>query len=398
MSKDRYDVVVVGCGPGGSSAGRYAAKAGLSVCILDRSQEVGHPVRCGEGIAKVWLDEIGLSPDRKWISRDVEGAKIISPDGTTITLDEAHAGNECGYVVHRDVFDQTLAKMAANESAEIKLKTFVKGLITKNGRIKGVKASSFGKDQDIYSDIIIAADGFESQVGPWAGIDTKLKPRDINTCFQYTLSGVDIDPDHNSFYIGNEVAPGGYAWVFPKSERSANVGIGVNLSRIKKRGSVKQYLDDFIKRDPGLNPGKPIRQTAGAISCCSPLEKTTTDGVMLVGDAARHIDPLTGGGVVFACLGGKRAGEVAAKAMEVGDTSNEVLKEYDKLWRTDFEEQLIRNYFGKEKFLELSDATMNKLIDALSGVELNNVTTLDILQAVNDKYPELVEEFGNLIM
>jgi len=398
MTKDRFDVIVVGCGPGGSTAARYAASAGLSVCVMDRSQEIGLPVRCGEGIARVWLDELKMNPDPKWISHEVDGARIIAPNGKLITLDAANAGNECGFVIHRDIFDQELARMAANESAEIRLKTFVKGLIRKSGRVCGVATTSFGNERQVFADIIIGADGFESKIGPWAGIDTTLKPRDINTCFQYTLAKCDIGSRFNDFYIGTDVAPGGYAWVFPKSETTANVGIGVNLSKIKGNAAAKRYLDAFVKSQPGLKGRNAIRQTAGAISCCEPIERTTTDGVMLVGDAARQIDPLTGGGVVFACLAGKRAGEVASMAYEKGDFTNDTLSEYDRSWRKDFEDQLLRNYFGKEKFLMLNDDTMNKLIDALSEVEINNVTTLDILQAVSEKYPELVEEFGNLIM
>jgi digeranylgeranylglycerophospholipid reductase len=398
MSKDKYDVVVVGCGPGGSTAARFAAKAGLSVCVLDRSQEIGLPVRCGEGIAKVWLDELSMKPNPKWIAHEVDGAMIVAPNGKYITLDEANAGNECGYVIHRDKFDQDLARMAANEGAEIRLKTFVKDLLKKNGNICGIKATSFGKNKEIFANIVIGADGFQSQVGPWAGIDTRLKAKDINSCFQYTMTRVDIDFKHNGFYIGNKVAPGGYAWIFPKGENTANVGIGVNLSKVSGKASAKRYLERFIESQPGLSKGMAIRETAGAISCCHPIDRTTTDGVMLVGDAARQIDPLTGGGVVFACLAGKRAGQIATTAVEKGDFSNGTLIDYDRLWRQDFEEQLVRNYFGKEKFLQLGDDTLNKLIDALSEIEINKVTTLDILQAVNEKYPELVEEFGNLIM
>lgn len=396
--KDEYDVIVIGCGPGGSTAARYAREAGMSVLVLDRRQEIGLPVRCGEGIAKVWLDEIGMSPNDEWIAHNVIGARIIAPDGSSITLDESNAGNECGYVVHRHKFDQDLARMAAESGAEIKLKTHVSGLLIEEGQIVGVKARSFGEELELRSKVVIGADGFESQVGKWAGIDTSLEPKDINSCYQYTLVGCTIDPQFNHFYIGNDVAPGGYVWVFPKGKDIANVGIGVNLAKIKGKGQPKHYLEKFIEADAGLKNAEAIRETAGAISCCLPLDKTTSDGVILVGDSARHIDPLTGGGVVFACLGGKRAGEIAAKAVKIGDCSDRILREYDRLWRMDFEEQLLRNYLGKEKFLELSDETMNKLIDALQDVDMNQVTTLDILQAVADRYPELVEEFSNMLL
>ncbi len=397
MRKLKYDVVVVGAGPGGSSTAKWAAKNGAKVLMIEKRQEIGSPVRCGEGIAKVWLDELGIKPDKKWIANEVKGARIISPNGTILTLTEKMAGNECGYVVERDIFDRELAKDAIRSGADCMVKCSATDVIKEEGKVVGVKAKHMGEKLEIRAPIVVGADGFESQIGRWAGIDTSLRPEDVNTCYEYVLVGIDGNPDFNDFYLGT-IAPGGYIWVFSKGADSANVGIGVQLSKLQNGGDAKMYLDKFIKSRPALAKGQPIKAIAGAVSVCAPIDCTVTDGLMLVGDAARQIDPITGGGVANACMAGMIAGKVASKAVNKHDFSKEMLMEYDKGWRDEFEDQMYRNFVAKEKLVKLSDETFDKCISAMQGVDLERITTLEILKAVQAKYPELIKEFEDLLM
>ena len=175
-----YDVVVIGAGPGGSVSAKYAAQSGCSTLLIEKRQEIGTPVRCGEGIAKRWLDDVGIEPSSKWIANEVDGARIISPNGTVLTVDETRAGNECGYVIHRDVFDLSLAQQAAAAGAEVMVKTSATGIIRENDQIKGIRARSMGREFTVKSKVVIGADGFESQVGRWAGLNTNLKPKDVD--------------------------------------------------------------------------------------------------------------------------------------------------------------------------------------------------------------------------
>lgn len=392
-----YDVVVVGAGPGGSMTARDAARAGLDVLMIEKRQEIGTPVRCGEGIAKIWLDEVGIEPNQKWIALEVSGARIVAPNGQYVDLTEELAGNETGFVVHRDIFDRTLAEDAIRAGAKTMLKCSATGVLKdERGFVVGVKAKQWGKEYELRAPVVIGADGFESQVGRWAGIDTKIVAKDVNTCLQYELVGIDIDRFYNEFHIGS-MAPGGYVWIFNKSEDSANVGIGINLGMIKEPGEVKRYLDRFIAGQPRLVKGQNVETVAGAVSVGLPLESVTTDGMMLVGDAARMIDPLTGGGVSNACIAGQVAAEVAKEAHEAGDFSKGFFERYEKGWRAKIEDQLYRNYVAKEKLLELSDDTINKIIDALQGYKIERITTADILRMVQERYPEIMEELADLL-
>ncbi|NLI74325.1 MAG: NAD(P)/FAD-dependent oxidoreductase [Euryarchaeota archaeon] len=391
------DVVVVGAGPAGSMTAKWAALGGADVIMIEKRPEIGSPIRCGEGISRSWLERVGVEVDPKWLARSVKGAKIVSPSGEHyVTLDESKAGNEVGFVVDRVFFDKALARDAAEAGAKIMLKTAATSLIMEDGKIVGVNAVSHGEPLEIRAGCVVGADGFESQVGRWAGIDTSLKTTDIITCYQYRLTNIDYDPDFTEFRLGS-VAPGGYAWIFPKDENTANVGLGVSLTKLKKPGEVKEYLDRWIASDSRFKNAQPLEAVAGAVSVCPPLDSVTMDNLLLVGDAARMIDPITGGGIANGCYAGMYAGKVLAKAVKSNDFSQQVLQEYEDDWRDKLENTLWRDWMAKEKLISLPDETLDKLTEAVSKVTLERITVGTLLAAVRETYPELVKEFEDLI-
>ena len=136
----KYDAVIVGSGPAGSVTARFAAESGAKVLMIERRSEVGVPVLCGEGISKN-IDDFKVLKGRRWIANNMDGARIFSPDGTMVTLAAEMAGNETGYVLYRDIFDQELARGAVQAGADLMLNTRAVDLIRENGKIKGVKAA-----------------------------------------------------------------------------------------------------------------------------------------------------------------------------------------------------------------------------------------------------------------
>jgi digeranylgeranylglycerophospholipid reductase len=391
MSNLKTDVLVIGAGPAGSMTAKWAAKSGAKVLMIEKRQEIGSPVRCGEGMSKDWLKEVGITPGR-WINLEVEGARIFSPSEKVFEINEKHAGNEVGYVVERDGFDKQLAIDAGNAGVEVRLKTSAVGILKEGGRVVGATVKEFGQTYEVRAPITVGADGFESQVGRWAGVPTNIAMRDMDTCLQYRMTNVDCDVRYCDFYLG-KVAPGGYVWIFPKGDGLANVGIGVQVSQVKSPADARTYLDRWIDHHPGYAKGKKIDMVGGGVSIAAPLKQTVTDGFMLVGDAARMIDPLTGGGIANGCIAGKICGTVAAEAVHAGDVSKEFLQKYEKGWRARLEEKLYRNWLAKEKLVTLTDETFDKVIDALAGVQLQKLSVHNILKAVRDKYPEVTKEF-----
>ena len=390
----KYDVVVVGGGPAGSVTARFAAEKGAKVLIVERRQEIGVPVLCGEGISRK-IDDWGMLEGKRWIASTMEGARIYSPDKTCVTLSADVAGNETGYVVYRDIFDQELARRAVKAGAEIMLNTTATGLIKKDNEIKGVKVKQFNEEFEIQTDIVVGADGVESKVGEWAGINTCLKPTDLETCAQYTLTNVECSDAYCDFYLGKEIAPGGYIWVFPKGKDVANVGIGI-LASFSESGMAKKLLDKFIESDHRLKKGEPVRFLAGAVPVSLPVE-TVRDHLVLVGDAARHVDPITGGGLTHCLEGGKIAGEVIGEAVEKQDFTKEMLMKYETGWKNAFGGKLKRNYAVKEIMLDMDDKTFNMLADSLKDYKFEELSTYSLIKALVLKHPTLLMKLKPLM-
>ena len=341
----RYDVVVVGAGPGGSVAAREAARLGLAVLLLEKRQEIGSPVRCAEGMAHELLVPF-IEPDPHWISAEVSKAQItVIGAGATVTR-SAEGGR--GYILERRVFDRVLAEEAAKAGAQVMVKTAATGLLLEDGVVRGVVARGPAEVMEIECAVVIGADGVESQVGPWAGLDTTLALRDTMACAQYLLAGIEIDPACCYYYIGQEVAPGGYAWVFPKGEGKANVGLGIQADLAMD--SALNYLNRFIESQPHLARGSPVTLVVGGVPVAPPLPRLVANGLMLVGDAARQVDPLTGGGIANAMLAGRLAAKVAAQAIAAGDTSAQALAQYEQRWMAVRGRKMARNYRLKERF------------------------------------------------
>ncbi len=389
------DVLVIGGGPTGSTAARYAAAGGSRTLMIEKRQEIGTPVRCGEGIGQGWLEAVGLAPEKAFVAHAIEGLRVVAPDGATLTVPGA-GGSKGGYVVERDLFDRHLAKEASRAGAEIQIKTSAMGLLSEGRRIVGATCEHMGETFDVRAEVVIGADGFESQVGRWAGLEPPLRTRDVASCLQYTLVGAKGDPRFSDVHLGS-AAPGGYAWVFWKGEDVVNVGLGIPLSRLRDRAQVKGYLDRFLARHPDLARGEIIEEVAGGVTSCLPVDRSAMDGLLLAGDAARLIDPLTGAGIQNGLLSGRLAGETAARAVREGDVSEKALSAYDRAWRVQMEEELARHYLVKEALQKIDDATINTILRAILAADPRPLTVRTILNALRQRCPETLAAFEKLM-
>lgn len=390
----KYDVVIVGSGPAGSVTARFAAEAGAKVLMLERRSEIGVPVLCGEGISQR-IDNWDMLEGKRWVASNMDGAKIYAPDGTLVTLSKEMAGNETGYVIYREIFDQELARRAAKAGAKIMMRAEVTGLTKKGEKITGIKVRQFDEEFDIEADIVVGADGVESKIGQWAGINTVLKPGDLETCAQYTLTNVDHNTNYAEFFIGRKVAPGGYVWIFPKGKDTFNVGIGI-LASLSEPGMPLKLLDKFIANHPELKKAEPVRLLAGAVPVAKPVE-TVRDNLLLVGDAARHADPITGGGLTTSLEGGKIAGETIGKAVDEQTFDEETLSIYETGWKEAFAKKLLRNYIVKDILLDFDDKTLNMLADSLKDYKFEEFSTLSLVKALVLKHPTLLMKLKPLL-
>lgn len=355
---DSYDVIVVGAGPAGSTAARFAAAGGASVLMLEKDRDVGYPVRCGEAVSHEGVVQF-IQPDDRWIAARCERFRLISPSGHSVIprLDGL------AYVLERRIFDYELAKLAVKEGAVVVTKAYVYDLIKRDGTVEGVRATIKDRKVEIKGKVVIGADGVESRVGKWAGIDTTTHIRDMESCAQFTLGGVKVEEGILEFYFGGTVAPGGYLWVFPKGKDSANVGIGISVELAKQKSAVR-YLEEFVERT--YPRAAVLTRIAGGVPCAKTCDEVVKNGVMLVGDAAHQVNPVSGGGIISGMIGGMIAGQVAAEAVRSHDLGH--LVEYEKRWhkRLGWRHEVF--YRIKEAISDFSDETLNTICE--SGLKL----------------------------
>ncbi len=362
------DVAIIGMGPAGSSAAMVCAKAGLKVLGIEKRQEIGSPCRCGEGLSRSSLERIGIELDKKWVNIGLHGQTVYAPNGKYVRID---FDEPKGWVIERKVFDKHLAILAARAGAMIFSKTEALNLVRENGKIN-IKLNSENGIEEVRAKIVIAADGVESKIARKMGIDTTLKLVDIASCAQFEMTNVKIDSKRAEYYVGNEIATAGYAWVLPKGKDTANVGIGIRKPFAKE--TAYEYLKRFVDSHPGLKNGSIIEVNCGGVPVGGLLEDMVADNLMVVGDAAHQVNPIHGGGIAEAYVAGRIAAEVAVEAVREKDYSKEFLNEYNKRWWKERGDTLKKLVKVREVVEKLTDDDLNWLADYMTGDDLINLT------------------------
>jgi digeranylgeranylglycerophospholipid reductase len=388
------DILVIGAGPAGSTAAKYAALGGAKVILMDKKSEIGTPKRCAEGVSKEGLNNLGIEPSGRWVTKEATGVRMISPNGTAVNLTEDKVKlPEAGYVLERKVFDKHMAMDAGRAGANIMVKTLATGLRREDSQIV-ISAESMGEKFEIKSKIIIAADGPESRVGRWAGLKTALKPKNMESCAQFEMSGVKMEePDCIEFHFGS-VSPGGYAWIFPKGDDIANVGLGVLTTMTDK--SAYQHLLDFVRNNKATEHAQPVELNIGGDPVGGLLKKMVTDNVMVTGDAAGMVNPLTGGGIISGMTGGRLAGKLAAEAVAEGDFSQKRLKVYEKLCEEEIGDSFQKYLKVKDYLLSLSDEELDSIAIAFKDIDFESVDTKEIIKKLVKISPKALLKLGKL--
>ncbi len=355
MVMREIDVIVVGGGPAGVSAAKAAAAKNVDVLLLEKYPTIMANKPCGEAVSKETLTTAGVKPSPRIVMHEAY-ALVYSPSMIEVEIPQI------GYNINKSLFIQEIAAQAAENGADIHVREEVVGVMRKDSKIL-VKTS-----RDSYlARIVIGADGYNSTVARSLGITERPEP--IPTV-QYVMANCRLKhPDAVRFYLGNKVAPGGYAWIFPRSDKLAEVGIGV------RGGVAKEYLDAFVKKfSDELGDAKIIDYRGAPVPIGGALSETVFDGVMLVGDAAGHVIPLTGAGIHSSVSAGLAAGRVAAEAVLEGDTSKQRLSEFYRVyenWLTRIKKSL-KAMRAVEKLSDEELDTLAKLFQANDILDLAN--------------------------
>jgi digeranylgeranylglycerophospholipid reductase len=306
---------------------------------------------------------------------------LYAPSGDSLEFTE----EGMGYVLERRVFDRALANRAARAGADVRVSTCATGLVYDRDRLSGVRMLSRGRETTVRCRLVVAADGVESRVARWAGIKTLNALRDLEVTTQYLLDNISTEKGYCEFFLGREVAPGGYAWIFPKTSDTANVGIGI-CGRYTRERSSTDYLHAFLaQRCPDSTP---LAMVVGSVPVGVTLDDIVGDGIMVVGDAAHQVNPISGGGIGTAMIAGEIAGRIGAEAIKAGDVSKKRLAQYRKEWDEAYGNHQRRVYRVKEAIHNLKDETFNATAARLK--QKPNPTLREVFMTVLRRQPGIL--------
>jgi digeranylgeranylglycerophospholipid reductase len=389
--KERYDLIVIGAGPAGSTAARLAAERGLDVLLIEKHREIGSPVRCAEAVG---LDSLRpyIEPEERWISARITHFAVHGTGGHSVRVPPT----EPTLVLERKIFDRELAHRAAQAGVRVLAGASAAGLLREDGRVAGVTIRRLGRASDVRAALVIAADGTESQAARWAGLNSVPPLADYYVAAEFLLStgGGGFDPAECQYHVGASIAPGGYAWVFPKGERTANVGLVLAADRAAGRSAV-DYLEAFVERRfPGAGV---LSEIAGGITVTGALRHMVADGLMVIGDAAHQADPLHGGGVNLGMIAADLAVQVGAPAVAGGDVSAKRLRAYEEAWKKRFGGMHAALYRIRKTIDTIGEEKLNALIRTASALPVAEMSTGQIVLAVLKEHPSLLLEARALI-
>ena len=376
----KYDVIVVGAGPAGSTAAKCLAEKGRKVALIDK-KKFPRDKPCGGGLPTRVLKRFPYTVD---LIDSISYGSITYSSSLKYKFKIMRDKPLIATVLRKN-FDNGLVKIALAKGVD-----FLENKTVKDIKIENGKAAAILDDgTKLESNILIGADGVRSIIAEKANLAKKTE--DICLCIleeqQMTEKQLDkLFTDKRLVHIFIKTRGlSGYGWVFPK-KNYLNIGIGefeTVHNGTKPKTNLKDVFENYIeilKEKKILPKNFTIKNLQGGALPIFPLQKTYSDRLLLCGDAAGFINPITGEGIYYAMVSGEIAANISAKALENGDASEKVLSEYQKIWQNDFGKDLkILGKFNKhwkqdtEKIVRrlTKDKTLAKLIIGVTGGQIS---------------------------
>ena len=320
----KYDVLIVGLGPAGSSLAYLLSGTGLNVAgidMVDWDKVWGKP--CGDAIGEHHFEETGIpKPTGKEVKQRVNGILVYSPSEKYY-----YRVKGPGYIINRNEVGKRIIRDAMNKGVEVHLKTRARKPIIENGKLVGVEAVGSNGDKIVYkAKIVVDATGNTMSLRlklpkEWP-VNEPLKPVDANIAYreiremEYEIE----EPDYIRIYVNQDIAPGGYWWFFPEGRTSANIGLGVQGGRGYPNPMIifKEKLD---KRDDVRKYKKVYDASGSIVPTRRPANTLVWHNFIGIGDNAFTVNPVHGGGMGYAMYAAFNASKAIKEAFEKGDFS-----------------------------------------------------------------------------
>lgn len=343
-----YDVAIIGGGPVGCAAARDIAAVGYRVVVIEEHVIAGEPLQCAGLISRRALELSGVPQDV--VLHRLVGARIHAPGGRILSLidDRVH-----GLVIDRVAFDRALAAQASAAGAQIRNCTRVTGLNLGPDGVRVMLAGSCG--EEISCRLVVGADGHASLVAGWLGL---APPRQKVRLYAAEVALPGEQEQVADIFLGSRTAPGWFGWVIPAGHGMARIGQGNSGSGCPTR-SVFELLTEW--RPALFGQMRLLRRTGGQVPIDF-LRRTYGPRALLVGDAACHVKPISGGGLYLGLEAARLCAATAVAALASGDCSEEFLSRYQQDWEDKFGSEICSGLQHREIFLDLSDHEMDLLI------------------------------------
>ena len=393
---DAYDVIVAGGGLAGTIAAQsvsHYTNQNASILVIDRNSQY-MPGRkslagwvCGDACSKEAVDymteHIGVSWTKPEIEHDVKGVMAFSPDReTSIPFD----GD--GYMLNRQKLPEVQNARCQKAGIEFDYEINLTGLEYENGngQVVGVKGidNKTGQPYSKSSKVVVDATGVTSMlrngIKNTTKVERRIDRRDLESTGRYIMyfekaeeDLSDFDPDYCIIHLDQDIAPGGYGWVFPKGDDKVNIGLGVEKSllkrrneRLNKRDNVESLMSEYLNRNraianPRLSTDPEDENNNSGIFQVSVRRQNdcmVSGGYLLVGDSAWMPKPIDAGGIGPALIAGTILGRCVATALEAQDVTEKGLWQYN----LDFIEEYGYKTAGLELFRRLVQQMTNEQI------------------------------------
>lgn len=398
------DVLIVGLGPAGATTLSQLTKlAGeeLRILAIDKRAKPGFPVQCGEFMPSpeemaVLMPEVPNAEqfftfEESFISTPTDRISFFSPNGKSIiTLFE-------GYSIKRGEWNAQLVKTGVMNGAEVWISACAVGM--HNGQVEILRNQN-NPPIKVKAKVIVGADGVNSRIAAWTGMDEKRSPDNFTVCKEHVMTGIPSDHYDSTdiqMFFGEKYSPGAYAWIIPKGDHSANVGTGARLSMLKGNMTVSRALNNLIEEHPVASlalEGARIKETiGGTVPVGLPFQKTVDleKKVLLLGDASCQVVSSVGGGIPTSMV----AGTIAAQTISDHFKHNRSLANYETEWQKQMLSMFKRAYRIRRFFDKISTGKDSRIQWYMNRLSPKNIS--DVVHCLVPWKLQLAEPFVPLV-
>jgi len=348
------DVIIVGAGPIGSYAAYKLAGMGYETAVLEWKDRLGELVCCTGIISQECVNSFAI--DDNVILRQANSAKLFSPSGRLLRLQREETQ---AYIVDRSAFDLALANRAQAKGARYILSSPVQNIEVRKDRVR-VEVNHQEERANFEARAVVIATGFGSKLAEASGLG---KAGDFVMGAQAEVPAIEVD--EVEVYLGQEIAPGFFAWLVPTSPHRALVGL---LSRRSPGLYLRKLISSLVAQ--GKIVSAEAKLTYGGIPLKT-LAKTWAERLIVVGDAAGQVKPTTGGGIYYGLLCADIAANILHRALASNALSAKSLADYEREWKRKLKQELRIGYWARKFYERLSDGQIDRIFDIIKSNDID---------------------------